>query len=1709
MKNAKIIFKRGLAFLLSVIMVVGSLAYLPEKALADTTPTVKICGFAKGETTNLRSSELLMAKVEGYDGDTTKLIYKWTNLGQCDSDGNLLNEEGWPLYIYNNHNMMDEYCGKYGLNSSGQKASSEDLIKMNNTRGFAGSLYAAIDGRAVTVKTDKGKKSISYSGQITASKNTPTKIKVEIYAPNATNTRLAYDEVIIGDIPDLQKDVENCSFAMFTGETRSIQNFLAQAGIVHVTCAGCKITQAKISNNAPFTLNDANLTAGNQRGTGTVTFDLSKGSCRFHNGYSATATLDVAVFNTPDMTSTNDTITLTNLDPDCEYYIGNTKGEVKDEKIVFKGLDRNTEYEIDVVATTPSGNKAYEYLHKSTTNKFDLTVNLKLDGALKNINDIEGSDAKLYLKQGTSNYIDLTNAVTSTGSAITGQYVAKVEGDKTYTLYLMRKKDGKYSLDGIPFSGSIQIVDSNKSLDIDYYSINYNANTGTIKGQELYTEYYSPNFGKAATTVNENPLKDYYDFINWVDVSDESKTYGKGASLGTLDKKLVLKANWDKHMYSIKINLKKDNSNSIAKDIYGEDRELYCSSDGTNYKKLEYNSGKYVANIPHGEYKIYSKSATGDYVDECTQINIDGTKDVYEKEINYYTITYDLNGGNFSSSENDIVKIYNAASKETIELLDEPSRTNYIFMGWKDEEDGLVYDAKHPLTGITKPLIYTALWEEKTYNLDVTFYYNNSPTDASSILGKDTTVYVKKNGTDDYIELDYENSSYGYSKEVPNGEYYVYTKTGTGDYASTSAKVLINNDVGETSISYYTVDYNLNGGKLDNSNEEVIHKLYNTKENDTLTLPKTPTRTNYSFKGWKDTVSGKVYKAGEEFGKLEEGLRFEAVWELDTYSATVSFKKDGVVVPIEEIYGKDSSVALSKSETEMRPMTKNADNTYSLMIENGEYKVCVFDPEQKKYVPLNKNISISNAGDTEVFNYYTISYKLDGGKLDNTTEDIVKLYAEGKKDVCVLATPEKPNYGFKGWSIEGTSTVLEPLSKLEPISKTLVLKALWEENKYATTITIKLDGTKKSADDILGRGTDVYVSKDGKEFIKLTKDADGNYVVDLLNGEYKLYTKTGDGQYENLNQTVKVNGKPVSEDVNYFTVTVDTNTGAFDNGKKELKTTVLNNTSYVIPTDKVTKENYDFLGWKVNDKKDLAKSGDKIVVTEATKILAQWKIIPNLDDKTPKDQNDLSGKIADKDFKDKIPLDDKEKDDRVDVNLLVKQKTDDKLPENVKDVVNKEIKELLPTPGNTTTPDGKKKTVSVDGDKAVEVEVEENDDEIITTTTTTKVTPACYFDVNLSKKVGDKEPTPIQKTNGQLKVSIDVPKEYQNAPEGTKRTYQIMQVVDGKEVVVPAEYDPTTGMLTFATDLFAQVDGTPSTCVLLVKDVDVKVDRVKKLRSAKLDNNKPAPGDTIHVTVKDDTGKNVTENLAYQWQYSPDGKNWYNISGETKSSLYVADKFIGKLLRCVVKGTNGVEGIVYATAKSKVSNEANVPTIVMNKELGINKKFQIKMLNTNGAKINVYSKNPKIVSINKNGIVTGKKLGKAKVVLSIVKGKKRVQYVTSVRVVKSVSKNYSLSKFSADYNGPSVALYKLLYVKGKYTISLKHINKGATVKYTSSNKKIATVSKKGVVKGKKKGTAKITISIKQKGIVYKYFVVCRVCKKGKVKNDTNYLTVVK
>lgn len=137
-----------------------------------------------------------------------------------------------------------------------------------------------------------------------------------------------------------------------------------------------------------------------------------------------------------------------------------------------------------------------------------------------------------------------------------------------------------------------------------------------------------------------------------------------------------------------------------------------------------------------------------------------------------------------------------------------------------------------------------------------------------------------------------------------------------------------------------------------------------------------------------------------------------------------------------------------------------------------------------------------------------------------------------------------------------------------------------------------------------------------------------------------------------------------------------------------------------------------------------------------------------------------------------------------------------------------------------------------------------------------------------------------------------------------------------------------------------------------------------------------------------------------------------------------------------------------------------------------NKKQQLKQIvtpvNATNKDVTWLSSNPKVATVSQSGVVTAKRTGKCTITVITDDGDKKASCKISVIVpVKKVKLNKK----------------KLVIENGKtHTLRSKVTPKEATTKkvyWKSSNKKVATVSKKGVIKARKKGKCTITVITKE------------------------------
>ena len=166
----------------------------------------------------------------------------------------------------------------------------------------------------------------------------------------------------------------------------------------------------------------------------------------------------------------------------------------------------------------------------------------------------------------------------------------------------------------------------------------------------------------------------------------------------------------------------------------------------------------------------------------------------------------------------------------------------------------------------------------------------------------------------------------------------------------------------------------------------------------------------------------------------------------------------------------------------------------------------------------------------------------------------------------------------------------------------------------------------------------------------------------------------------------------------------------------------------------------------------------------------------------------------------------------------------------------------------------------------------------------------------------------------------------------------------------------------------------------------------------------------------------------------------------------------------------------YDTTPGSTYEVKDVTAVITTKNVSVypgkTAKINVKYTNTTAQTTKVWSSsNTKVATVDQNGVVKGVKAGKAKITLTVQnpgdaqalvlsKDVTVKQYVTSIKL--------NATKKTI-YNGKSFTL--------KATVNPKNAAYKA-VTYKSSNRKIATVTSKGVVKGIKPGKATITVTAK-------------------------------
>lgn len=220
--------------------------------------------------------------------------------------------------------------------------------------------------------------------------------------------------------------------------------------------------------------------------------------------------------------------------------------------------------------------------------------------------------------------------------------------------------------------------------------------------------------------------------------------------------------------------------------------------------------------------------------------------------------------------------------------------------------------------------------------------------------------------------------------------------------------------------------------------------------------------------------------------------------------------------------------------------------------------------------------------------------------------------------------------------------------------------------------------------------------------------------------------------------------------------------------------------------------------------------------------------------------------------------------------------------------------------------------------------------------------------------------------------------------------------------------------------------------------------------------------------------------IIYQKPESLDG-DIYGIGVKTDGELYISvkrkptveDNIYRVEIGYVIPDETEPEETTAPTEKVTVpiaptdppgSNKSTEPTETAKSTTAakrtVNKKVTLYLGNTctvklNSSKVSCKSSNTKVATVSKKGKITAKKKGKATITVT---GK------STVIKVKVTVKN------------PKLGVTKKTLTRGS-TYKIGVLGSKKKPKYSSSNKKVATVNKNGIIKAKRKGKANITVKI--------------------------------
>ena len=248
------------------------------------------------------------------------------------------------------------------------------------------------------------------------------------------------------------------------------------------------------------------------------------------------------------------------------------------------------------------------------------------------------------------------------------------------------------------------------------------------------------------------------------------------------------------------------------------------------------------------------------------------------------------------------------------------------------------------------------------------------------------------------------------------------------------------------------------------------------------------------------------------------------------------------------------------------------------------------------------------------------------------------------------------------------------------------------------------------------------------------------------------------------------------------------------------------------------------------------------------------------------------------------------------------------------------------------------------------------------------------------------------------------------------------------------------------------------------------VQRVTKIKLNKSIINLSKKGKT--AKLKATVLPNNAYNKSVTWKSNNTKVVTVDRNGKIKATTNKGITYVNAIAKDGSKKSASVLVIVGEKVKKITLNKTSVTLNRGAKNRTFQLKKAIKNKNATYKGVSWYSSNKNVATVNSNGKVTIKHRGKVVITVKAKDGSnKSAKCKVTVRQL--------VTKLSYNKKTRKVEVYKNKTIKCAVTVAPSNANnKGLT--YSSSNKKVATVNSKGVIKGIKAGTVTITAKAKDR-----------------------------